>query len=599
MGDELIQGLALASSQFLLRTFHFSPFTFHLGVATVFPRGPGLYLNLFSLLAVLLVYFGWIRLCVWVDRDARQLKLNRQGWNLLVFLSGVCGLGLFWLVPWFPIAFTLLLAVIGVPLACYIVKRNAEVPELERVCTERHLRELLNQHVKTNLPLPEPVPDRELALLPKAGEEVKKDDPPRVKEARAMPGFEAAMQLLCAALDRQTNWVEIEPAREWTRIRFRIDGVPQVHDQVARFQGEQHLPVLKRLADLPLDEHRKPQAGSFEVEIDGRRLAVQVRSSGTIVGERLRVRLREQARPVQTLDDLDLREQLGRVLRHHQGIFVVCGVADSGRTTAGYACVLELERQQQQVVSLEAEIEQRLPQVEQLPLDAANREPTLAGLQRLFQRSPAGPVFVDCPLDTESVEFIYERATEQFILLVMEAEDAVAAMGRLSDLGLSPTRLAKKLMGVLSVRLVRKLCTDCKVRYKPSADVLRKVNLPVDRIEHFARPPEGDELLRNDAGEVLPCLTCQGLGYRGRQAVSEVLVMNERIRELLRDGAPLTAIRQEAVRAGLTPQGERAMELVIAETTSVSEMIGLLRTEVEEMPLAVPEDTEGQLAQPA
>jgi len=555
------------------------------------PRGPGLYLNPFSFLAVLVTYLAWVRLCAWVDADARHLHLNRQGWNLLVFGGGVAGLLLFWAIPWFPIAFAVLLAAVLAPLAAYIVHRNGHVPELERICTERHLRSLLNRHLKTNLPLPAPQLDHEVTLLLRADEEQKKEDPPRLKQARALPGFEAALQLLCTAQDRQASLVHIEPMREFSRIRLRIDGVLHDHDQFPRAQGELLLPVFKRLGELRLDERRKPQEGEFSVEIDGKHVDVRIRSQGNLAGERLMLRLREQGRSALTLDALGLREQASRLLRHQQGILVICGLPDGGRTTVGYACLMEIERHHRRVMSLEAHIEQRVDHVEQMELDRSARESAQAGLKRLFERDTPSAVLVDCPLDTEAVEFIYEKATDHFMIMVLEGEDAIAGMSRLLDLGLTQARLAKKLMGVVSVRLLRMLCPDCRILYQPNLEVLQRINLTAERIEHLARPPEGPELLRNDAGEVLPCLACQGLGFRGRQAIFEVLTMNERIREMLREGLPLAAIRQAAIQGGMKPLETSALDLAVHQVTSVGEVLGMLKSQVEPMPLAMPAES--------
>lgn len=561
-----------------------------------FPRGPGFYLNVFSFLAVVLVYLVWIRASVWVDHDARRLKLNRQGWNLLVFAGGGAGLVLFWALPWFPIAFALLLLLIGAPLAGYVVTRNPRVPEAERVCTDRHLRTLLNRHFKANVPLPESERMDEVSFLRKPGEDAKQGEPARVQEARKLEGFDAATQLLCNALERQAVLIQLDPAREWTQQRLRIDGTLHLIEQLPRSKGETLLPVFKSLSGLDVRERRKPQLGEFPVEINRRRLEVAVQSSGTIAGERIHLRLRERGQTLRTLDQLGLkdkaREQLGRILRHERGLFVICGMPDAGRTTTGYACLQEIRGRQRKVMTLEAQVEHRLPQVEQVQLERRPPETTATGFRRLLQRETPSAVLVDSPLDAEAAELVYDKATDHFLILVMEGEDSVAALARLMDLGLSATRLAKKLMGVLSQRLVRVLCPVCKVRYQPDAEVLRKVNLPAERIKHFARPPEGDEVSRNEEGELQLCPVCQGLGYRGRRAVFELLVMNDRIRELLRDGVPLTGVRQEAIRGGMTPQEDEALELVIAETTSISEIVNLLRTEIEPLPLASPSASE-------
>src|SRR5262249_30209836 len=140
------------------------------------------------------------------------------------------------------------------------------------------------------------------------------------------------------------------------------------------------------------------------------------------------------------------------------------------------------------------------------------------------------------------------------------------ALGRLLDLGVPAFLVASSLTAVLSQRLVRVLCPRCKQRYKPNADLLRKANLPADKIKFFCRPPES-------RAEGKACRHCGGTGYRGRTGVFELLVMSDRIRALLRENPDLQAIRQEAVRAGMVYLQEDGLRQVIDGETSIQELL--------------------------
>lgn len=567
------------------------------GIASGFPRGPGFYLNLYSVAAVLAVFFAWIRCFVWMDRDGRIHKLNRYLWNQFALAGCIAGFVVFWVVPWFPVAFALLLVLAGGPLLAYLVRRNAVAPEAERLFTERHLRNLLNQYFRTRLRVPKPTLTHEVALLLKPGEERKNAEPPRIREVEKCPGYSLALQMLCAAYDRAAPVFQIEPMRDQSRVRLRIDGVFQEHKRLPRLQGELALQVFKRLADLQVNERRKPQRGTFAVELDGRRLDLEVQSSGNLAGERVTVRLRDRHRKLPSLDDLDLRENLGRLLRHPHGLLVIAGPPDSGKTTLAYACLHELLRQQRQVTTVETDTAYHLEHAQQIALGYdASVQDSLG--QRLLGSDAPEVLLLDIPLEAALSEPIYEAASHSLILLVVEARDLASGLDRLRRVGLSSPRLAKKLIGGVGTRLVRLLCNDCKVFYKPNPEVLHRLNLSGDRVERLARPPEGPELVRGDGEAPLSCSSCHGVGFRGRRGLYEVLAMTERLREALRDDPDEDSLRQMAILAGMKPLETLALDLVIAGKTSVAEVLAMFHQDAKPVPLALPADS-SRIPQPA
>ena len=169
--------------------------------------------------------------------------------------------------------------------------------------------------------------------------------------------------------------------------------------------------------------------------------------------------------------------------------------------------------------------------------------------------------------DKETAEIACQAAqTGHMVFSTLHANDAVTAIGRLIDLGVEPFMLSTALSGVISQRLVRLLCPTCKVRYKPDPDLLQKAGLPADKIKYFFRPPNQDE--RTD-----PCPTCGGSGYLKRTGIFELLVLNDRIREMIKQNPNLAAIKQEAVKNGMRYLYEDGMRLVIEGRTSLKELM--------------------------
>ncbi len=552
--------------------------------ASSFPRGPGFYLNLLAFALVLAVYLTWVYTCGWVDRDARKLSLDRTLWNGVIFGGGLLGLLLFWLIPLFLVSFPLLLASCVIPLACYIVTRNALVPESKRVWTEQHLKKVLQRWFVKGSAADQ---EEEVAtgpaihFLTKSADSGRDESTP-AERARTQRGYELACELLTDAVTSRATDLQLEPAGEKLTVRHRIDGAIHPAATLSRPKGEAAIQVFKLLAGLELSEHRKPQEGGFSAELEGRRVDCAVHSAGTVAGEKLGLRLHDRGQRIMNVNQLGMPEavqqQVNNVLAQDRGLFVICGPAGSGRTTTAYACLMGTDRFQRGVVTIEDPIEYRLPNVDQVALDRRAGETFSLALKRVLQRqSPDILLFGDLR-DRETTELAGRKAQDGLLVFgTLAAPDALTGLFRLVELGVPPATLSKTLIGVLAQRLVRLLCSECKVKYRPNAEVLRRANLPADRIKYFCRPPDDSELQRDEAGNIIPCDHCRGIGYHGRTGIFEVLLLNDHTRRLLGEGASLGTLKQELLKAGMKLLHDEAMQLVMDGRTSISEVLQVLK----------------------
>jgi type II secretory ATPase GspE/PulE/Tfp pilus assembly ATPase PilB-like protein len=157
------------------------------------------------------------------------------------------------------------------------------------------------------------------------------------------------------------------------------------------------------------------------------------------------------------------------------------------------------------------------------------------------------------------------------VFTTLHANDTVMAMGRLLELGVKPFLVSSSVSAILGQRLVRVLCPKCKVSYRPNPEMVRRANLPVEKIKFFYRPPkvEKDE----DGEPINVCENCAGTGYRGRTGVFELLVMTERIREMVKDNPNIDAIRAEALKSGTILLQQDGMRVVIEGETSIEELL--------------------------
>jgi type II secretory ATPase GspE/PulE/Tfp pilus assembly ATPase PilB-like protein len=175
--------------------------------------------------------------------------------------------------------------------------------------------------------------------------------------------------------------------------------------------------------------------------------------------------------------------------------------------------------------------------------------------------------------DKETAEIACQAAqTGHMVFTTLHANDTATAIGRLVDLGVQPFMLGSALTAVLGQRLVRLLCPKCKVRYKPNAELMQRLNLPVDKIKYFYRPPETASDSPAEASTVA-CDHCGDTGYHGRTGIFELLVVNDAIRALIKENPNLNAIKQEAIKAGMRYLYEDGLQQVIEGRTSIQELL--------------------------
>ncbi|HSG70768.1 MAG TPA: ATPase, T2SS/T4P/T4SS family, partial [Planctomycetaceae bacterium] len=154
------------------------------------------------------------------------------------------------------------------------------------------------------------------------------------------------------------------------------------------------------------------------------------------------------------------------------------------------------------------------------------------------------------------------------VFSTVHANDTITALYRMLELGVEPFMISNSVSAIMGQRLARRLCKDCKEAYKPKEDVLKQAGLPADKVENFYRPPKNPEIV---------CETCGGLGYKGRVGVFELLVVTERMRDLIRDKANASAIKAEARKNGMLYMREEGLRLVAMGVTSVEEMMRVVK----------------------
>jgi type II secretory ATPase GspE/PulE/Tfp pilus assembly ATPase PilB-like protein len=551
-------------------------------------RGPGFYFNLLKIALVLIVYLCWINTCAWVNRDAEDLDLPADVWNGVLLGAGALGLLLLWVIPIFLLGLILLLLLYGGASLAYISVRDQRVDPEQRLLSAALLRGLGARLTEITRPRqregqkekPKESTFAENHLRPPIrflgrSFDQQAEDPRRVARAEGSKGYRAALQMVYEAIHKRATDIHLEPGKDEMAVRFRVDGILHAADPFSRAMGEAVVNIFKVLSNLDITERRKPQDGSFSAEVDGRMVDFRVATAGSVVGEKLVMRILDKAQQVISLTQLGMRdkmrEQVRQIVTQPHGMFVVCGPTGAGKTTTLYACLGEIDRTQQNVITIENPVEYRLANATQIEVNARAGKTFASELRSILRQDP-DIIMIGEIRDKETAEIACQAAqTGHMVFTTLHANDTVTALTRLMDLGVEPFMIASALSAVVGQRLVRTLCDHCKVRYKPNPEILRKANLPADRIKYFYRPPEPGE-----AGPE-PCAHCGGTGYYGRTGIFELLVMSDALRDLLREKPNLGAIKQEAVRGGMRYLYEDGMRQVIEGRTSIQELLRVSR----------------------
>jgi type II secretory ATPase GspE/PulE/Tfp pilus assembly ATPase PilB-like protein len=357
--------------------------------------------------------------------------------------------------------------------------------------------------------------------------------------------------IIASALDAKASDVHVEPAPSGGRIRERVDGILREARSLPEELFAQVVSRIKLLAGMDIADRRAPQDGGYSIDRNGRCVDLRVSSMPTIVGEKLVVRLLDVAAVVPTLERLGCPPSLAQRYRSFvhapSGFVVVCGPTGSGKTTTLYASIAERNVEAQHICTVEDPVEARLPGVAQVQVNP-RAGVTFASVLRASLRQDPNVVMVGEMRDRETAGIAAAAALSgQLIVTTLHSSSALQAVDRLIELGISQRTLSAALSAVVSQRLLRVLCPNCKRLSKRNPSTL----------------------------EAAGCDECFGLGYRGRTGVFELLAVDGALRSAIGEGSPIQ-IAAAARSSEYIPLRDAALELVASGETSFEEFTRVL-----------------------
>jgi type II secretory ATPase GspE/PulE/Tfp pilus assembly ATPase PilB-like protein len=528
------------------------------------------YVDPVKLGALVLVFTLWAVFTQWVDKDTVAVNTYRVLWNLVFLGAGITAglVGLF--VPLFAIGFPIMVVINLATMVMYVVHRNGFVKEEDRVFTIGHLRRLREQGFggKKKVDVTERV---RLTASNRKVVEIPAEDAEREQ-------YRLTQDLMFNAFWRRATIVELAPAGpQAARVTYIVDGVPVEGESLTRQDGDALVQYVKQMAGLSLEERRKPQKGMILAAIGDNKHKVIVRTDGSTAGEKLAVRIigREAELKVPDLGFMPKQLEAAQATKEtSKGVIVLSAPPANGLTTSIYSFTRNHDRFLQNVQTIEYEKELDLDNVTQNLISPTETATFSERLLKLVRSDPDIIVLPDLREREAAVIAAKAASEKQKVYVALNAGDVLEALRKWIALVGDRALVAKCLLAVCNQRLVRVLCTTCKQAYKPDPQMMRKLNLPEDKILY--RPPEPQFDKR---GEPILCQACQGIGYVGRTGVFDWLTVDAPLREVLRRSTSMSEIQNYLAKKGGLGLQAHALEKALDGITSIQEVARVMRGE--------------------
>ncbi|PMS35605.1 general secretion pathway protein E [Trinickia symbiotica] len=372
------------------------------------------------------------------------------------------------------------------------------------------------------------------------------------------------------ALKMQASDIHLECRGNGLVIKYRIDGVLSV---ISRMEGrelaDQVLSRLKVISELDIAERRVPQDGRFKAQFAAREIDFRVSIMPNLFGEDAVLRILDRYQLSQAAGGLTL-EALGfqaadmtfmrTVAAMPYGMLLVTGPTGSGKTTTLYAILTEINDGLEKTVTIEDPVEYQLGDILQIPVNEAKGLTFARGLRSILRHDP-DRIMVGEIRDTETAQIAVQAAlTGHQVFTTVHANNVFDVIGRFTNMGVDSYSFVSALNGVIAQRLLRQCCGECALEETIAPELLARSGIDPGTAHEYR--------FRRGIG----CAACRGTGYRGRRAIAEALRMNDELRQLLSERAPLGQIKSAALRCGMTTLRRAAVKLLAAGETTLEEI---------------------------
>lgn len=368
------------------------------------------------------------------------------------------------------------------------------------------------------------------------------------------------------ALESKASDIHIEPFEGSLIIRLRIDGVLQQIEGPSSSATAAVISRIKLMAKLNIAERRLPQDGRIKIQMQGKEIDLRVSTTPTMYGESVVIRLLDKESVVFDFEALGFAEhnyeQFMEVLAKPHGIILITGPTGSGKSTTLYTALSRLNTPEKKIITIEDPVEYQLNGVNQIQAKPKIGLTFSSALRSIVRQDP-DIIMIGEMRDLETAKIAVQSAlTGHLVLSTLHTNDAAGALARLLDMGLDDYLLTSTVNGVLAQRLVRKLCQHCKEPYQPIQAIIEEKGL-----EQYTN--QGDVTLYRAVG----CKECGGIGYNGRLAIIEFLMMDDVLRKMVMEHKESGLIQEQAIKGGMLSIYQDGLYKAVQGLTSLDEVL--------------------------
>jgi len=347
--------------------------------------------------------------------------------------------------------------------------------------------------------------------------------------------------LLVQAVQGRCSDIHIEAQELDVRVRFRVDGELYEVLTLPKISQAAVVSRIKIIAGMDISEKRIPQDGRFRMIIEGRDVDFRISTLPTSHGEKVVMRVLDRANALTRIDRLGLssinKERLLLLSRRPHGMVLVTGTTGSGKTTTLYSVLSEINSVDKNIITLEDPVEYTLEGINQVQINPKAGLSFASGLRSILRQDP-DVIMVGEIRDHETAQLAVQAAlTGHLVLSTLHTNSSAGTVARLTDMGIEPYLLATSLAGVVSQRLVRQLCANCRSKYTLDRDTAVRIGIPEESGREFYQP--------------VGCNMCRQLGYQGRIALHEIMLMGPGVRASIYRGDNSDALQTAAVAEGM------------------------------------------------
>lgn len=381
-------------------------------------------------------------------------------------------------------------------------------------------------------------------------------------EVTLAPIVKLINSIIKQAIEMRASDIHIEPYAKNIRVRFRIDGDLQDIMKLSKNSLSAITTRIKIIGRMDIAEKRIPQDGRVESNINNREIDMRISTIPTVYGEKIAIRLLDRSSFMFSKSQLGFTEEnlksFNKILEQPNGMILVTGPTGSGKSTTLYAVLKELNEIEKHTITIEDPVEYKLDGINQVQINP-KAGLTFANGLRAFLRQDPDIIMVGEIRDSETAEIAIRAAiTGHLVLSTLHTNDSASAVMRLVDMGIESYLVSSAVIGVVSQRLIKELCPNCKKIYK--ANSIEKNILGLNT--------EDDVVLYKANG----CNMCNN-GYKGRRAVHEVMIVDEEIRQLIDGKSSIDELRNCVVKKGMITLLENSTKLALDGITTVEEIL--------------------------